>query len=124
LLKKLQMEKGLTFLFIAYDLSMVIQISDRIGVMYLGNLVELTASESLYENPLHPYTQSLLSAIPIPDPDIEETRERIILQGELPSPFDPPSGCVFRTRRPMAMEVCQVKKPTWQEVEQHHYVAC
>ena len=124
LLKKLQMEKGLTFLFIAHDLSMVKQISDRIGVMYLGNLVELTASESLYDNPLHPYTQALLSAIPIPDPDIEETRERIILQGELPSPIDPPSGCVFRTRCPMAMEVCQVKKPIWQEVEQDHYVAC
>src|SRR5699024_6816523 len=124
LLKRLQAEKGLTFLFIAHVLSMVKQISDRIGVMYLGHLVELTSSESLYDNPLHPYTQALLSAIPIPDPDIEETRERIILQGELPSPIDPPSGCVFRTRCPMAMEVCQVKKPIWQEVKQHHYVAC
>src|SRR5699024_2629720 len=100
------------------------QSSYRIGVMYLRNLVKLTASESLYDNPLHPYTQALLSAIPIPAPDIEETRDRIILQGELPSPIDPPSGCVFRTRCPMAMEVCQVKQPTWQEVDQHHYVAC
>nr|WP_188456652.1 oligopeptide/dipeptide ABC transporter ATP-binding protein [Virgibacillus oceani]GGG86110.1 putative oligopeptide transport ATP-binding protein YkfD [Virgibacillus oceani] len=124
LLKELQVEKGLTFLFIAHDLSMVKQISDRIGVMYLGNMVELTASEELYENPLHPYTQALLSAIPIPDPDIEETRERIILQGELPSPINPPSGCVFRTRCPMAMEVCSMKKPVWQEVGQNHYVAC
>ncbi|HAM80674.1 ABC transporter ATP-binding protein [Ornithinibacillus bavariensis] len=124
LLKQLQEEKGLTFLFIAHDLSMVKQISDRIGVMYLGNMVELTESESLYENPLHPYTQALLSAIPIPDPDIEEARERIILQGELPSPINPPSGCVFRTRCPFAMEICTREKPQWQEVENNHYVAC
>ncbi|MBC5635656.1 ATP-binding cassette domain-containing protein [Ornithinibacillus sp. BX22] len=124
LLKELQEEKGLTFLFIAHDLSMVKQISDRIGVMYLGNMVELTASEHLYENPLHPYTQALLSAIPIPDPDIEESRERIILQGELPSPINPPSGCVFRTRCPLAMDICGKEKPEWQEVEENHYVAC
>ncbi|QKY70467.1 ABC transporter ATP-binding protein [Lentibacillus sp. CBA3610] len=124
LLKRLQKEKGLTFLFIAHDLSMVKQISDRIGVMYLGNMVELTASDSLYENPLHPYTQALMSAIPIPDPDIEDTRERIILEGELPSPIDPPSGCVFRTRCPYAMDVCAAKQPKWQEVEKDHYVAC
>lgn len=124
LLKQLQEENGLTFLFIAHDLAMVKQISDRIGVMYLGNMMELTESESLYENPLHPYTQALLSAIPIPDPDIEETRERIILQGELPSPINPPSGCVFRTRCPFAMEVCGKEKPEWQEVEDNHFVAC
>ncbi|WP_010099258.1 ABC transporter ATP-binding protein [Ornithinibacillus scapharcae] len=124
LLKQLQEEKGLTFLFIAHDLSMVKQISDRIGVMYLGNMVELTESDSLYEKPLHPYTQALLSAIPIPDPDIEEARERIILQGELPSPINPPSGCVFRTRCPFAMEICSQKKPAWQEVDDNHFVAC
>lgn len=124
LLKDLQEEKGLTFLFIAHDLSMVKQISDRIGVMYLGALVELTDGGELYENPLHPYTQALLSAIPIPDPDIEESRERIILEGELPSPVNPPSGCVFRTRCPVAMDVCAEKKPLWQEVEKKHYVAC
>jgi peptide/nickel transport system ATP-binding protein len=124
LLKQLQVEKGLTFLFIAHDLSMVKQISDRIGVMYLGNMVELTESESLYENPLHPYTKALLSAIPIPDPDIEESRERIILKGELPSPINPPSGCVFRTRCPFAMEICGKEKPEWQEVEYNHFVAC
>lgn len=124
LLKELQEEKGLTFLFIAHDLSMVKQISDRIGVMYLGNLVELTTSAKLYDNPLHPYTQALLSAIPIPDPDLEENRERIILEGDLPSPINPPSGCVFRTRCPFAMEVCSIKKPVWQEVEPDHYVAC
>lgn len=124
LLKELQMEKELTFLFIAHDLSMVRQISDRIGVMYLGNMVELAGSDRLYENPLHPYTKALLSAIPIPDPDVEEKRERIILEGELPSPVNPPSGCVFRTRCPVAMEVCSEKIPVWQEVEQDHYVAC
>lgn len=124
LLKQLQEEKGLTFLFIAHDLSMVKQISDRIGVMYLGNMVELTESDSLYDNPLHPYTQALLSAIPIPDPDIEESRERIILEGELPSPINPPSGCVFRTRCPFAMDICSQEKPVWQEVDRNHFVAC
>lgn len=124
LLKQLQKEKDITFLFIAHDLSMVKQISDRIGVMYLGNMVELTESENLYEKPLHPYTKALLSAIPIPDPDIEEARERIILQGELPSPINPPSGCVFRTRCPFAMDICEKEKPEWQEAENNHFVAC
>lgn len=124
LLKKLQMEKGLTLLFIAHDLSMVKYISDRIGVMYLGSMVELTVSNQLYETPLHPYTKALLSAIPIPDPDIEEKRERIILKGELPSPINPPSGCTFRTRCPMAMDICAQVKPEWREVEPHHFVAC
>ncbi|RWR13980.1 ABC transporter ATP-binding protein [Siminovitchia fortis] len=124
LLKRLQKEKGLTYLFIAHDLSMVKQISDRIGVMYLGHMVELTESDKLYNNPLHPYTRALLSAIPIPDPDVEDKRERIILEGELPSPINPPSGCVFRTRCPMAMDVCALEKPKWKEVHYHHYVAC
>ncbi|WP_423406888.1 ABC transporter ATP-binding protein [Heyndrickxia sp. MSNUG] len=124
LLKRLQKEKGLTYLFIAHDLSMVKQISNRIGVMYLGHIVELTASNQLYKKPLHPYTQALLSAIPIPDPDIEDKRERIILEGELPSPMNPPSGCVFRTRCPQAMEICAKEKPVWQEIESDHYVAC
>lgn len=124
LMKRLQKEKGLTYLFIAHDLSMVKQISDRIGVMYLGHLVEQTASSELYKKPLHPYTQALLTAIPIPDPDIEDKRERIILQGELPSPMNPPSGCVFRTRCAYAMEACASKKPVWQEVEENHFVAC
>ncbi|MFG6115157.1 ABC transporter ATP-binding protein [Halobacillus sp. MO56] len=124
LLERLQEEKGLTYLFIAHDLSMVRHISDRIGVMYLGHLVELTDSDSLYENPKHPYTQALLSAIPIPDPDVEESRERVILEGELPSPIDPPSGCVFRTRCPMAMEACATTTPVWQAVDDNHFVAC
>ncbi|MEK4247705.1 oligopeptide/dipeptide ABC transporter ATP-binding protein [Psychrobacillus sp. FSL K6-2684] len=124
LLQRLQKEKGLTYLFIAHDLSMVKYISDRIGVMYLGHMVELTTSSQLYDSPLHPYTQALLSAIPIPDPDIEESRQRIILQGELPSPINPPSGCVFRTRCPHAMAICSEKKPIWQEQEPGHFVAC
>ncbi|MEK4198200.1 ABC transporter ATP-binding protein [Cytobacillus sp. FSL K6-0265] len=124
LLKDLQKKKGLTYLFIAHDLSMVKHISDRIGVMYLGHLVELTSSENLYQKPLHPYTQALLSAIPIPDPDVEDRRERIILKGELPSPVNPPSGCVFRTRCPHAMEVCATQAPVWQEVDEKHFVAC
>lgn len=124
LLKKLQKEKGLTYLFIAHDLSMVKHISNRIGVMYLGHLVELTTSSELYQKPLHPYTQALLSAIPIPDPDVEDNRKRIVLKGELPSPMNPPSGCVFNTRCPLAVEACKTQKPEWQEVEDNHFVAC
>ncbi len=124
LLKKLQKEKGITFLFIAHDLSMVKHFSNRIGVMYLGHIVELTESKELYKKPLHPYTQALLSAIPIPDPDIEDARERLIIQGEIPSPIKPPSGCVFRTRCPVAMEACATHKPKWQEIEEKHFVAC
>ncbi|MFQ3545478.1 dipeptide ABC transporter ATP-binding protein [Halobacillus rhizosphaerae] len=124
LLEQLQEEKGLTYLFIAHDLSMVQHISDRIGVMYLGHMVELTSSDQLYSRPMHPYTQALLSAIPIPDPDIEDEREQVIIEGEIPSPIDPPSGCVFRTRCPMAMDICAEKKPKWQEAEKDHQVAC
>ena len=124
LLKKLQKEKGLTYLFIAHDLSMVKHISNRIGVMYLGHLVELTTSSELYQKPLHPYTQALLSAIPIPDPDVEDNRKRIVLKGELPSPMNPPSGCVFNTRCPLAVAACKTQKPEWQEVEENHFVAC
>jgi peptide/nickel transport system ATP-binding protein len=124
LMKRLQKEKGLTYLFIAHDLSMVKHISDRIGVMYLGNMMELTESKKLYKKPLHPYTQALLSAIPIPDPDVEDRRERQIVKGEIPSPINPPSGCVFRTRCPYAMEACSESVPEWQEVEDSHYVAC
>ncbi|MGN2272397.1 ABC transporter ATP-binding protein [Priestia megaterium] len=124
LLKKLQKEKGLTYLFIAHDLSMVKHISSRIGVMYLGHLVELTTSSELYQKPLHPYTQALLSAIPIPDPDVEDNRKRIVLKGELPSPMNPPSGCVFNTRCPLAVAACKIQKPEWQKVEENHFVAC
>lgn len=124
LLEKLQKEKGLTYLFIAHDLSMVKYISDRVGVMYLGALVELAGSEELYEDPLHPYTEALLSAIPIPDPDIERSRERVILEGDVPSPINPPSGCRFRTRCPKAMPECATMVPEWKEVKPKHWVAC
>jgi oligopeptide/dipeptide ABC transporter ATP-binding protein len=122
LLKDLQDQMGLTYLFIAHDLSMVKYISDRILVMYLGNMVELTDSDSLYEEPLHPYTQALLSAVPIPDPMIK--RERIVLEGEVPSPLNPPSGCVFRTRCNQAMDVCAASVPEWREVKKGRYTAC
>ncbi|MBM7096031.1 ATP-binding cassette domain-containing protein [Bacillus sp. H-16] len=124
LMKDLQKERGLTYLFIAHDLSMVKHISDRIGVMYLGGMMELADSEDLYEEPLHPYTRALLSSIPIPDPDVEETRERTILKGDVPSPIDPPSGCPFRTRCPEAMDVCAKRKPEWLEARPNHFVAC
>ncbi|MFP3393241.1 ABC transporter ATP-binding protein [Brevibacillus sp. SIMBA_040] len=124
LMKTLQREQNLTYLFIAHDLAMVKHISDRIGVMYLGNMVEMTTSEKLYESPKHPYTQALLSAIPVPDPDLEKSRERSIIEGDVPSPINPPSGCVFRTRCPVAKEVCAKQKPTWQEVDSGHFVAC
>ena len=124
LLKRLQKEKGLTFLFIAHDLSMVKHISDRIGVMYLGRMMEITESAALYREPLHPYTKALLSSIPIPDPLLEDKRERIILKGELPSPLNPPSGCVFRTRCPEAMELCGKITPELEEVKAGRFVAC
>lgn len=124
LLKQLQEEKGLTYLFIAHDLSMVKHISDRIAVMYLGQIMELADSEELYDQPLHPYTAALLSAIPLPDPQLERKRERIILKGDVPNPISPPSGCRFRTRCPQAMDICAKKEPVWQEVKSNHFVAC
>lgn len=124
LLQKLQKEMGLTYMFIAHDLSMVKHISDRVAVMYLGKVVELAESEELYENPLHPYTKSLLSSIPIPDPKVGRSKERILLKGDVPSPMNPPSGCRFRTRCPVAMDICSKVEPKWQEVEPDHFVAC
>jgi oligopeptide transport system ATP-binding protein len=124
LFKSLQKKHGLTYLFIAHDLAMVKYISDRIGVMYLGNLVEVTSSHELYARPLHPYTESLLSAIPIPDPNVERNRERIILEGEVPSPLNPPSGCPFRTRCPKAMDKCSASMPEMKEVYPKHFVSC
>ncbi len=124
LLRDLQKERNLTFLFIAHDLSMVRHISDRVGVMYLGNMAEIATSEELYEDPLHPYTQILLSAVPVPDPELERTRERIEVKGELPSPIDPPSGCVFRTRCPFATDICSKEVPAFLEPKPGHFVAC
>ncbi|MBS4171859.1 oligopeptide/dipeptide ABC transporter ATP-binding protein [Bacillus sp. FJAT-49736] len=124
LLKNLQEEKGLTYLFIAHDLSMVKHISDRIAVMYLGHMMELAESEELYSDPLHPYTQALLSAIPLPDPKLERARERIILKGDVPNPLSPPSGCRFRTRCPKAMDICSKETPKWLEAKKNHFVAC
>ncbi len=125
LLEELQGQFNLTYLFIAHDLSAVRHISDRVAVMYLGKIVELTDRDSMYENPLHPYTQALLSAVPIPDPKIEEKRERIILTGDVPSPAHPPSGCNFHTRCPVVINgICDRYHPYWRDAGNSHYVAC
>jgi oligopeptide/dipeptide ABC transporter ATP-binding protein len=122
LLAQLQEQMDLSYLFIAHDLSVVEHISDRVAVMYLGRIVELASDQELYEKPLHPYTQALLSAVPVPDPDIR--KKRIILEGDVPSPLNPPSGCAFHTRCPARREVCSVERPVLTDVGNEHYVAC
>lgn len=123
LLEKIQKDMGISYLFIAHDLSMVKHISDRIGVMYLGNMMEIGDSDDVYHQPLHPYTQALLSSVPIPDPKVAREKKRIVLEGELPSPINPPEGCVFCTRCPKANERCRVEKPKLQKVGER-LVAC
>ena len=127
LMQDLQSQFNLTYLFIAHDLSVVRHISSRVAVMYLGKMMELTDRDELYENPLHPYTRALLSAVPIPDPSVEASRERIILHGDVPSPMRPPSGCVFHTRCPIAIDECKKDVPEWRNVGsggKDHWVAC
>lgn len=122
ILKDLQHEFGLTYLFIAHNLSVVEHISDRVAVMYLGKMVELTGRDELFKNPLHPYTQALMSAIPIPDPHLK--RQRIILKGDVPSPLNPPTGCRFHPRCPIAEEICSQQEPVFREISSDHWVAC
>lgn len=122
LLKDLQKERNLTYLFISHDLSVVEHISDIVGVMYLGSLVEYGKTEDIFRNPLHPYTKALLSAVPIPNPDVR--MNRIILEGSIPSPADPPKGCKFHTRCGHCMDICKKEVPMMKEVEKDHFVAC
>jgi len=124
LLEDLQDQLGLTYLFISHDLSMIRHIADRVAVMYLGKVVELAPRHELYSTPRHPYTQALLSAVPVPNPVVEAEREHIILTGDVPSPENPPQGCNFSGRCPMATERCRQEDPAWRELETGHYVAC
>jgi len=124
LLEDLQDQFGLTYLFIAHDLSMVRHICDRVAVMYLGVIVELADRDDLYETPLHPYAQALLSAVPIPDPQKDRQRKRTILAGDVPSPVNPPPGCRFHPRCPIAVEQCKVEQPDWRMIRPGHWIAC
>jgi oligopeptide transport system ATP-binding protein len=124
LLEELREEYGLTYLFIGHDLSVVRHLCHRVAVMYLGKLVEISDSDTLFENPRHPYTKALLSAVPIPDPDVERTRPQVVISGEVPSAIDPPKGCVFHTRCPIAVDACRLETPRLQQIEAEHWVAC
>ncbi len=124
LLQDLQHELGLTYLFIAHDLSVVRHISHRIAILYAGKLVELAGSDAVYEDPRHPYTEALLSSVPIPDPPLQRSRQRIVLQGEIPNPIDPPTGCRFQTRCPLVQDVCRHESPPLEEKSPGHWAAC
>jgi len=124
LLMRLRQELGLTYLFIAHDLSVVRYISDRVAVMYLGRIVEVTNSDELYDNPLHPYTQALLSAVPIPDPVVDRQRKRVLLAGDVPSPVNPPSGCTFHPRCHQAIDICKEQSPEFRDIGSEHWVSC
>ncbi|MGD9049835.1 MAG: ATP-binding cassette domain-containing protein [Anaerolineae bacterium] len=124
LLEELQERMDLTYLFIAHDLSMVRHICNRVAVMYLGVIMELADRDELYENPLHPYTKALLSAVPIPHPKAARARQRVVLEGDVPSPIDPPPGCRFHTRCPIAIDICSQERPEWREASAEHFVAC
>jgi oligopeptide transport system ATP-binding protein len=124
LLQDLQKELGLTYLFIAHDLSMVKHISDRVAVMYLGSIVELTTSHELYDGPLHPYTKALMSAVPIPDPQVSKAKHRILLEGDVPSPINIPPGCKFQGRCPLCQDICKMEEPALREVKPGHFVSC
>ena len=124
LLLDLQRRLGLSYLFISHDMSMVRHIADRVAVMYLGRIVELAPVDRLYDHPKHPYTRALHSAVPVPDPTVEATRQRVILEGDIPSPASPPPGCPFHTRCPSARPQCATDVPEWREIEPGHWVAC
>jgi peptide/nickel transport system ATP-binding protein len=124
LLEDLQRKYGLTYLFIAHDLAVVRHISDRVIVMYLGRVMEIADRDALYAEPLHPYTRALLDAVPVPDPALEASREHRLLRGEVPSPLDPPRGCVFHTRCPLADEACKIAVPALREMRRGHFAAC
>jgi oligopeptide transport system ATP-binding protein len=124
LMERLRRERNLTYLFVSHDLRAIRHVSDRVAVMYLGKLVEVAEAKAIYDNPLMPYTKALMSAVPVPNPRVEATRRRLVLEGDVPSPINPPSGCRFHTRCPWAIAECRLTEPQLQEIQPHHWAAC